>query len=207
MIPVILQEDGLGCVRIQVKSLADKLCPSEIRDIKLKMVDTGLLVEGIPSLDIILNLCPYMAHSCSVLAPSEPAFGFYTVVIQGISESMAIFKNEKYKETLHKLVHILKINRFEVDFRNNERKLLPITTDLSELIKHIWKDWRALDNQEQMISMKLKEMKLEDSIRQLSLQDEEEENPVKTVPADQQTIKEQKNLNARAATVEAKSHE
>jgi hypothetical protein len=52
---------------------------------------------------------------------------------------------------------MLKINRFEVDFRDKKRKHLPVTTNLPEYGKYIWKDWedrKDLEGAKQETSMK-----------------------------------------------------
>jgi hypothetical protein len=150
LIPVILEDGELGCVSVQVKSHASRLCPSDIRKVMTQMTNSGFYSKDIPNLNIIINLCPYIEHSCDVIDPSVPTFEFYTVVIQGISESMAIFKKEEYKEILHKLVHVLKINRFEVDFRGRQRKLLPVTTDFRVYRRRTWGDWKAQEDKERI---------------------------------------------------------
>jgi len=168
LIPVVLEGGSLGCVSIQVKSLADKLCPSEIRGITSSMALSGFFSVNIPNLNIILNVCPYIEYSCHLEDPSYPTFDVYTLVIQGIS-GMAIFQKPKYMEVEDKLLHILKINRFEVDFRDEKRKLLPITTNFPEYRRRTWEDWEELQKEEDETVL-LKQKQLEEEKKRKKLQ-------------------------------------
>jgi hypothetical protein len=148
VIPIVLENGKLGCINVQTKSLTSMLYPSDIRKVIANMGNSGFYSGRIPSLNIMLNLCPNTKRTCSVHDPSYPVFDVRTIVIQGISD-IPIFMKEKYSEVLHKLLHMLKLNRLEVDFRDRKRKHLPVTTNLPEYGKHIWEDWEELGDSEQ----------------------------------------------------------
>ena len=127
VIPVVLENGGLGSINVQVKSHARKMYPHEIGSIKTSIIGSGFCTSEYPSLNIIINVGPKHEYSCELHKPTPKSHGAYSIVIHGIAGDFPLFK--KFTDVQQKLEQLLGFGRFDVDLRKNKANLLSLSAD------------------------------------------------------------------------------
>ena len=139
VLPVVLENGGMGSINVQVKSYAIRLHPKDIRNIVSKITKSEFSSEEIPSLSLVMNLSPNLEYSCEVEPSTSDKKNLShapTVIIQGLSKEFPLI--QKSPELEHKLKHMVSAGRFRMDFHRNEAVSRPVAFSLRDWKKYYW---------------------------------------------------------------------